>query len=215
MLIKNWMKRDPITLSSNMLAVEAMKIFDQHNLRFIPVIEDGRLRGILARRDLREAASHVIETEDISEINFFNKNVKVKDLMVRKPITLNIDDRVETAMKKGAELGRSFFPVMDGDKLVGTVSDIDIFNSFYQILGIEENLSGLTIEITESYGVQIKRILQDLFSAGVEIYRLFTLTYPESKKRRLLLRFPSEFLETAHSTCKNKGYIILEAVKAD
>ncbi len=75
------------------------------------MVDDGRFKGLVARRDLREAASWTISTQDIFEMQYFNEKLKVKDIMVRKPVTLSIDDSVETAIKKGSQFGRSFCPL--------------------------------------------------------------------------------------------------------
>lgn len=101
MIIKNWMRKDPVTITSDTLASEALSVFEQHPQPFLPVVDNDRLRGILARRDLREAASCVTAAESIHELNYFNTRLKVKDLMVRKPETLSVDDTVETALSKG------------------------------------------------------------------------------------------------------------------
>ncbi len=210
MLIKNWMQKDPITISGDMLASEAMKLFDEHKVRFIPVVDEGKLRGILPRRDLRYAASWVMATQSIHEVNFFNVRLKVKDLMVRKPITLSIHDTVETALSKGAKLGRTFFPVMDGERLVGTTSDIDIFNSLYQILGVDETLASMTLEGDQIEKKHIKEIVQEISLAGGTLHSLFTLKEPDSDEKRLVLRFEAEDPKRVMSAIEKKGYRVVE-----
>lgn len=212
MLIKNWTQKDPITIPSDMLASEALKIFVEHNARFIPVVDEGKLRGILVKRDLREAASCVTASQNIHEVNFFNTRLKVKDLMVRKPITVSVNDTVDTALTKGARLGRSFFPVMDGEKLVGTTSDMDIFNSLYQILGVDEKLSGITLDGDQLEGNEITGIVQEISLAGGTLHSLITLKEPDSDKKRLLLRFKAENPKKVVSALKEKGFQIIEFV---
>lgn len=210
MIIKNWMQKDPITISSDTLASEATKIFDEHRVRFIPVVDGGKLRGILPRRDLRYASSWVTATQSIHEVNFFNTRLKVKDLMVRKPITLSIHDTVETALSKGAKLGRTFFPVMDGERLVGTTSDIDIFNSLYQILGVGKELSGITLDADQLEGNDIKKIVQEITLTGGALHSLFTLKLPDSHEKRLVLLFEAEDPKRVMSAIEKKGYRVVE-----
>jgi acetoin utilization protein AcuB len=210
MIIKNWMQKDPITISSDTLASEATKIFDEHRVRFIPVVDEGTLRGILPRRDLRHAASWVTATQSIHEVNFFNTRLKVKDLMVRQPITLSIDDTVETALTRGAKLGRTFFPVMEGEKLVGTTCDMDIFNSLYQILGVGKKLSGITLDADQLEGNDIKEIVQEITLAGGALHSLFTLKLPDSDEKRLVLRFEAEDPKRVMSAIEKKGYRVVE-----
>ena len=210
MIIKNWMQKDPITISSDTLASEATKIFDEHRVRFIPVVDGGTLRGILPRRDLRHAASWVTATQSIHEVNFFNTRLKVKDLMVRQPITLSIDDTVETALTRGAKLGRTFFPVMEGEELVGTTCDMDIFNSLYQILGVGKRLSGITLDADQLEGNDIKEIVQEITLAGGALHSLFTLKLPDSDEKRLVLRFQAEDPKRIVSAIEKKGYRVVE-----
>ena len=152
MIIKNWMHKNPVTISSEASASDAGNLLDEKKLPFIPVVDAGKLRGILTRRDLREAASCATATQSIHEVNYFNTRLKVKDLMIRMPLTLSVDDTVETALARGRQFGRSFFPVMDGGNLVGTISGRDITAAFHQILGVSQKLSGVTVEIDENNG---------------------------------------------------------------
>jgi acetoin utilization protein AcuB len=213
MIIKNWMQKDPVKISSNMTAGEAMKIFDEHDKLFIPVVDKGKLRGILAKNDLREAASWVTATENIHELNFFNSRLKVKDLMVRKPVTLSADDPVEVALSTGAKLGVRFFPVKDGEEVVGTVSDSDIFKSLYQILGVGEGMCGITLENDEIATEDIADLVKEIAAVGGSIHSLFMLKDSKSNKGKLLLRFKSNNLEEIVSRINSKGYRIIEAIK--
>ena len=105
MFIKNWMRKKVLTISSEMNANSAMRLLEENKLPFIPVVDNGVLRGILTRRDIRGAASAVTATQNVHEMNFFNKQVKVRDLMVRKPLTVSMNDTIETALEIGSEMG--------------------------------------------------------------------------------------------------------------
>ena len=212
MIIRNWMRKDPVTIHSDMLASEALDVFESCGQPFIPVVDDGRLRGILARRDLREAASCVTAAESIHELNYFNTRLKVKDLMVRKPETLSVNDTVETALAKGRKFGRSFFPILDGDQLTGTVSYLDIFDSLYQILG-EEDLASLSLECGQQGGERMAaEVVRAVDETGGTLYSLFRLKDPETGVRRLIVRFRSADPEAVVAAIREKGYQIIERV---
>ena len=213
MIIRNWMRKDPVTIPSDMLASEALGVFEQCGLPFIPVVDDGRLRGILARRDLREAASCVTAAESIHELNYFNTRLKVKDLMVRKPETLSVDDTVETALSKGSKFGRSFFPILEGDRLTGTVSYLDIFDSLYQILGIEEDIASVSLACGQQGGERMAaEVVRAVDESGATLYSLFRLKDPQSGKRRLIVRFRGRDPEAVVAAIKARGYQIIERV---
>jgi acetoin utilization protein AcuB len=212
MIVKNWMSKDLKTISSDLSAKEATQLFEKDRVPFMAVVDDGKFRGLLARRDLREAASWATASQDIYEIQYFNERLKVKDLMVRKPVSLSVDDTVETALEKGKQFGRSFLPVMDGDKLVGSLSDRDFSNALSQILGGDEGLYGVSIEINGDTKVTIKTILEDILNMGLKIKGVFTLKDPDARKR-LIIRFEAKCLKRITSLIEEKGYKLLEVVK--
>ena len=57
MIVKNWMSKHPDTISSDLSAKEAMNLFEENRVPFMSVVDKGKFRGLIARRDLREAAS--------------------------------------------------------------------------------------------------------------------------------------------------------------
>lgn len=213
MIVKNWMRKNPETISSDLSAKEAMQLFEEKRVPFMAVVDNNKFRGLLARRDLREAASWAISTQDIHEVEFFNERLKVKDVMVRKPVTLSIDDTVETAIHKGKQFGRNFLPVMDGDKLVGTLSNRDFTRALSQLLGEDQALHGVSIELTEDPKMTIRKILEDIFMMGLEIKGLFTLKDADSGKDRLIIRFQAKCFKRIVSLIREKGYNLVEVIK--
>ena len=213
MIVKNWMRKNPETISSDLSAKEAMHIFEEKKVPFMAVVDDNKFRGLLARRDLREAASWAISTQDIYEVQFFNERLKVKDIMVRKPVTLSIHDTVENAIHKGRQFGRSFLPVMDGEKLVGTLSNRDFTRALSRLLGEDEGLHGVSIELNEDPKMTIRKILEDIFMMGLEIKGLFTLKDPDTGKDRLIIRFQAKCFKRIVSMIEEKGYKLVEVIK--
>lgn len=213
MLVKNWMSKNPRTISSDLTAKEAMFIFEENHVPFISVVDNGRFRGFLARRDLREAASWTIATQDMYEMEYFNNELKVKDIMVRKPVTISLHDTVETALKKGKQFGRPFLPVMDGDTLVGTMSNRDLANALNQILNGEQGYHRITVELDSDNTAAMRQILEEIFQMGLGIEGLFTLKAPESDVKRLIIKFKAKCLKKITTLLEDKGYRILEVVR--
>lgn len=213
MIVKNWMSKNPETISSDLSAKEAITLFEKNRVPFMAVVDNEKFRGLLARRDLREAASWATASQDIYEIQYFNERLKVKDIMVRKPVTLQVDDTVESALEKGKQFGRSFLPVMDGDKFVGSLSNRDFSHALNQILGGDEGLHGISIEINGDTRVTIAKILEDILAMGLQIKGVFTLRDPESNRKRLMIRFEAKCLKRITTMIEEKGYKLLEVEK--
>ena len=214
MIVKNWMTKHPETISSDLSANDAMTLFKESRVSFMAVVDNGKFRGLIARRDLREAAAWAVSSQDIYEIQYFNERLKVRDVMVRKPVTLSVDDTVEDALEKGKKFGRTFLPVMDGEMLVGSLSNRDFTQALKQLLGEGDGLHGVSIEINGDPGVTIKKVLEDIFIMNLEIKSIFTLKTPDSGAKRLILRFETNHLEKIVSLIEKKGYHLVEVVNS-
>ncbi len=215
MIIRNWMKRDPVTISSDALLTEAREIVDRHGLRYVAVVDSGVLRGILRRRDLYEAAMQVTSKQSVYELKYFNERLKVKDLMIRKPKTIQADEPVEEAMRKGSQLGVSFFPVMDGDRLVGTVSYEEIFETFAQVLGVREKWVGITLQDVEVGPGTIRHIAELTEAAGGTLRSVFTLRQSEKRGEKVVLRVATDEPRKVLEKLREAGYTVMEVERPE
>ncbi|RPH66685.1 MAG: CBS domain-containing protein, partial [Burkholderiales bacterium] len=85
MLVRNWMQTDPITVPSDTLVSEAKRLLSDNNLHALPVVDDGRMRGLVTRANLLRQGQFVLRTQDPDEFNYFVTRLKVRDIMVRNP----------------------------------------------------------------------------------------------------------------------------------
>jgi len=210
MFVKNWMLPQHHSISGDALASEAAALILEHNLKMLPVVDNGRLRGVVHRNDLSEAATCVSGTGDLCEINYFCNKLKVKDVMIRMPVTVSIEDSVEDTLIKGREMMMSTFPVMDGGKVVGVVSDREIVVTLFKLLEASKartriTLTGVTLE---------KGTLSDVLNIVDEsdsIARaIFTVPEGMNGKVRVVVRVESENPGVLRKALENKGYNILE-----
>ena len=57
MLIKECMTKSPHSVTVDMPLIEAREILREHNIRHLPVLDAGKLVGILSDRNIKEAVS--------------------------------------------------------------------------------------------------------------------------------------------------------------
>lgn len=126
-LVRDWMQADPLTTGGDTLVSEAKRLMSEHNLHALPVVEHGRLRGLVTRANLLRMGHFVLHTQNPDEFAFFVTRLKVKDVMVRRPATVQASDTMEHCLARGRELGVAQFPVLDGAALVGVISANEIF----------------------------------------------------------------------------------------
>lgn len=127
MLVRDWMQTDPLTTSGETLVSEAKRLMSENHVHALLVVERGRLRGLVTRANLLRLGHFVLRAQNPDEFSFFVTRLKVKDVMLRRPATVQADDTMELCLARGRELGVAQFPVLDGEQLVGVISAKEIF----------------------------------------------------------------------------------------
>lgn len=123
MLVRDHMSRRVITVEPQRPAGEVATLLRRHRIRQVPVVQKGRLVGILTDRDLR---------------GMREPKRKVAEVMTAKPVVISPDASVDEA----ARLLRSFkigaLPVVEAGELVGIVTGSDVLDAFVELSGVSE-----------------------------------------------------------------------------
>ncbi len=210
MFVKNWMQPQKLSISSDALAVEAVTLISRNNLKMLPVVDNGRLRGVVHRRDLSEAATCVSESGNTCELDYFCNKLKVKDVMVRMPVTVSVDDSVEDVLMKGRKLTMSTFPVMDGDKVVGVLSDREIFVMLYKLLEVGHECTRITLKDVNIQEGTLTRILKIVEESGGALRAVFTVPEGRNGVARVVLRTGGKDSANLRKNLQDNGFCILE-----
>ncbi len=137
MLVKDWMTTDPITVNPDTSVMKASQVMKENNVRRLPVINDkGQVVGIVTDRDLKEASPSKATTLDVHELYYLLSELKVKDIMSRKVITITAEETVEKAAVIMLEHKVTGLPVVDNGRLIGILSQGDVFRVLTSITGI-------------------------------------------------------------------------------
>jgi len=220
MIVKNWMQANPERIDGDTLLAEAKRILTEHNLQALPVIEQGRLRGMITRQHCLRAAHFVARTQNADEYNFFANRLKVKDVMVRNPATVKATDTMEDCLRRGQELAVGQFPVLEGGEVVGVISSNEILSLAAHFLGAWENRSGVTLGPLELKPGTIGRIADLVEGAGAEVQAIYPIARHEngsntvSRERKVIVRFHSAPVQKVVAVLQAAGFAVLESVEA-
>jgi acetoin utilization protein AcuB len=138
MLVRDWMKKTPTKIPSDTLVTEAKRLLIDNNLNAVLVVDDERLRGLITRHNIMRMSHYVMRTQNADEVSFFVDRLRVRDIMVRKPATVQADDTIRHCLKYGNELMVAQFPVLEGDQVVGIISAKEIFQLAAHFVGALE-----------------------------------------------------------------------------
>lgn len=218
MIVRNWMQANPMTIPSDTLVSEAKRLLSENNLHALPVVDHGRLRGLVTRANLLRAGHFVLRTENPDEFNFFVTRLRVRDIMVRNPATVNAGDTMEHCLLRGQELGVAQFPVMDGERVVGVISANEIFQLAAHCLGAWERRSGVTLAPVQLGPGVLGRIADVAEAAGAVLQALYPIGrndgqaesgYPE---KRVIVRFHARDMGAVILALEAAGFPVIESV---
>jgi CBS domain-containing protein len=120
------MNRDMVTVDKHASLRMARRILDQYRIRHLLVVEGKRLVGIVTDRDLRQAAPSSKSPLTLSERQEFMDELKVLEVMSRKLITASSTTTIREAAKVMVSEKIGCLPVVDGNQLVGIVTQADL-----------------------------------------------------------------------------------------
>jgi CBS domain-containing membrane protein len=125
-VIKEIMAASPLTLRPEDTLDLANDLISLGRIRHIPVLDDGRLVGLLSDRDLiGTAASQIFGLKQKSKSALL-KSVLIKDIMKKKVITVTSETKIGSAAHLMADKKIGCVPVMDDGRLVGLVTTTNI-----------------------------------------------------------------------------------------
>ncbi|MBE6113681.1 MAG: CBS domain-containing protein [Erysipelotrichaceae bacterium] len=149
MYVKNYMSCNVVTVDRDATISEAVTIMNETNIHRLPVMHNGKLVGLITDGNIEKASPSKATSLSMYEINYLLSKTTVKDCMTKNVHTIEQDELLEIAADKMRHLQVTCLPVMDGDKLVGIITEVDLFNAFLDLLGTHRKGARVTIEIEE------------------------------------------------------------------
>jgi CBS domain-containing protein len=125
-VVREIMMGSPVTLKPDDTLALANDVISLGRIRHIPVVEDGKLRGMLTERDLMGAAATQIFGLKQSSKTAWLKSVQIRDVMKKRVVTVAPDTPIKDAAHLLADKKIGCLPVVSEGTLVGLVTTTDI-----------------------------------------------------------------------------------------
>jgi acetoin utilization protein AcuB len=129
MLVREWMTAPAIAISPKMEAAAAVERMTELKFRRLPVELDGKLVGIVTRGDLEAKLGW-------DRMVWRRLGRRVEDAMTPTPFTVAPEDRLEKAAELMLQHRIGGIPVVENGKLIGIVTESDVFRAFVQLAQI-------------------------------------------------------------------------------
>ena len=134
MLVEQVMTGSVMTLAPEQTLREAIDLMRSKRIRHLPVVEAKKLVGIVTDRDVKRATPSVLSGVGKDDYDNALLTIRVAQFMTREPITVSRKSALKAAVEIFIEKKVGALPVVDNDRLVGILTEIDILRVAYDLL---------------------------------------------------------------------------------
>lgn len=165
MLVKERMSRPVISVPHDMPVLEALKLMQREKIRRTPVLRDGKMVGIVSDKDLLNASPSEATTLSVWELNYLMSKIAVGDVMTRDVRTVEEDTPIEEAARIMADNKIGGLPVMREGRVVGLITETDLFKILLELMGAREVGVRVTALVPDKLG-ELAAITEAVAEAG-------------------------------------------------
>lgn len=204
MYVRQFMTSQVFTVSPDDNVADTMALMRDKKINRLPVVLKGKLVGIVTDGDLREVSPSPATTLSIFELNYLVAKTAIREVAVKNVITCTPDTKIEDAAVLMRDHGIGALPVLDQGKLVGIITETDIFDTFLDIIGFRSPGDRIVIETRDEVGVMgdLSAIIKnyDVNITSLAIYHL------KNNKVQILVRLNGDRVKEVKAALIEKGY---------
>ena len=213
MIISQVMTRNPFFVHPDMSINDLRSAMTREKVGHIPVLDkSNKLMGIVTKEDLFKAAPSAATSLDVFEISYLLSKITVKEVMVKKVITVDEKEVVEEAARIMADNKIGCLPVMRGKLLAGIITDTDLFRIFVTAFGARRPGVRMTCKIAEKPG-QMAKLTRLIAEEGGNIVSIITFEGDDLSYSRVTMKTDGIKREKLKSIVKSLPEIELEDIR--
>lgn len=212
MFVKDQMTVNPVTVTSATTIADAAELMKKHRFRRLPVVDIGKLVGIVTDRDLRKASPSSATTLSVHEVDYLLSKALIKDIMTKKVLSIGSEATIEEAALVMYNNRIGGVPVVDKNQdVVGIITETDIFKCLVDIMGLPSGTTRVTIRVPDKAGVitEITGIYADL---GINITSMASYTLPDGSGEEVI-RGDVKDVEELTKRIEAKGYKVVHVAQ--
>ena len=209
MFVKEFMTPDPITITADTAVPTALRLMREKKIRRLPVVDrHGKLVGIVSDKDLLHASPSQATSLAIWEITDLMSRLKVEKIMTRDVISVTENTPLEEAALIMADRPFGSLLVLRDKKLVGIITESDLFRVLLDLLGGRRSGVRVTAAVADAKGI-LAKLTNSVYAADGDIVGLGIREIPESNHLRW------EVMLKVQDVAKDKLVEIIEQGSAD
>ena len=187
MFVGERMSRPVISVTPDAPINDVLAMFRKERIRRAPVMENGKLVGIVSERDLLYATPSSVTTLSVWEMHYLISKVAVKDVMAKNVITVDQDTPIEEAARIMADKKIGGVPVVSGANVVGIITETDLFKILLELMGARQKAMRVTATITDKPG-ELARLTQAVAENGGNFVSFGMFSGPDANSREVTFK---------------------------
>jgi acetoin utilization protein AcuB len=187
MLAKDYMTKTVGTVHPGDYLVDVRKSMQDQGVRHIPVVDDGKLVGIVSLNTIRDAAPSKATDLSIHEVHYLLSKMKIREVMKKDVVTCGPDDHVEDIAKIMQTRRIGAVPVVDKGQLVGILTNDDMFRILMKMLGMDTPGKRITLEMERGQGEKLVDIVRAVKDRGKFIKSFLSMESPHPGRQTVIL----------------------------
>jgi acetoin utilization protein AcuB len=206
MLIRDVMTKDVITVASDTSIDEAKKIMKEHKFRRLPVVDNGKLVGLVTEDRLERFSQEIAAPSSLWQIRWLLSKTTVGHVMEKSVVTIEPESTVEQAVALAQSRGIGSLVVVKNDKVVGIATTNDLFYKIVNpTLGIGE--PGTRVEIHKGgEGKAAEEIIACINKLSIGTKIIWAIPSPKTKETNLTLHLDTEDVTHVIKELQTLGY---------
>jgi len=195
-----------VTVSSDTPIMEARRVMDAHNIRRLPVVDRGKLVGMVSKERVARAGPSPATSLSVWEINYLMAKMTVREIMAKDVVTVSPETSVESAVALAQTKQVGALPVTEDHALIGIVTTNDFFYKILNpVLGI--GASGTRLVISKGAEVKgMKEVVEAIAKQGTKVIALHSMPPLEGREADLCVHLDTEDVSQLMKELASKGY---------
>jgi len=206
MRIRDVMTNNPVTVNSDTLVFDARKIMKEKNFRRLPVVDKGKLLGVVTLQDINEAVPPPTDSSSAHQYYSIYSKMKVKEIMKANPFTVSPDTPFEEALKIGQDKKISSYLVVEDGKLVGIATESDLVRFITRVLGLQDEGARITVEGLGGKLGELQQVISTLDQHKTAIISMMSFQKADKTDWMIILRLKTKNPEPIVNDLKKEGF---------
>ncbi len=199
MFVYEIMTKNPITIGIATVARQAMDLIQKNNLRSLPVMDKGKLVGIITKEDIM--GQFLCDNKGCR----YKEQTPIEDIMTKRVLTVKENDYIEKAVVLIKDRRISTVPVLDkNDDLIGIVTRTDVFDTFLDTLGTDNPGSRIYV-VMPNYIGEVSKVTSILNANAVSLEAVSLFDIKGDHAKGLVLKVKEKNVKKLVKSLKDAG----------